>query len=68
MAVAPQEQASDDAFARLEAISADLRTRHEQATAISAGMTNDLEAAISHGATHVRVGSALLGQRPPVVS
>jgi pyridoxal phosphate enzyme (YggS family) len=68
MAVAPQEQEPDDAFARLEAISADLRTRHEQATAISAGMSNDLEAAIFHGATHVRVGSALLGQRPPVVS
>jgi PLP dependent protein len=68
MAVAPQEQEPDAAFARLEAIAADLRTRHEQATAISAGMSGDLEAAIAHGATHVRVGSALLGQRPPVVS
>ena len=68
MAVAPQEQQPDDAFARLQAISADLRARHAQAAAISAGMSNDLEAAISHGATHVRVGSALLGQRPPVVS
>ena len=68
MAVAPQEQDPDDAFARLYEISTELRSRHEQAAAISAGMTNDLEAAISHGATHVRVGSALLGQRPPVVS
>ncbi len=67
MAVAPQEQDPGDAFACLKAISTELRTRHPQAAAISAGMSNDLEEAILHGATHVRVGSALLGQRPPVV-
>ena len=38
---------------------------HPQADAISAGMSNDLEAALRHGATHVRVGTALLGRRGP---
>lgn len=67
MAVAPAERDPGEAFARLQAVSAGLVARHPQATAISAGMSNDLEAAIAHGATHVRVGSALLGRRPPVV-
>lgn len=68
MAVAPQAQDPGGAFARLQAISADLHADHPHATAISAGMSDDLEAAITHGATHVRVGSALLGRRPPDVS
>src|SRR6185312_3906923 len=40
-----------------------LRDGHPEAAVISAGMSGDLEAAIAHGATHVRVGSALLGMR-----
>ena len=67
MAVAPQGQEPGQAFARLQAISVDLVGRYPQAGAISAGMSDDLEAAIAHGATHVRVGSALLGRRPPDV-
>jgi uncharacterized pyridoxal phosphate-containing UPF0001 family protein len=43
-----------------------VRTDHPAATWISAGMSADLEDAVAHGATHVRVGTALLGQRPPV--
>lgn len=66
MAVAPLGAAPDEAFARLAAIRADFLTRHPQATVLSAGMSGDLEHAISHGATHVRVGSAVLGQRPAV--
>jgi uncharacterized pyridoxal phosphate-containing UPF0001 family protein len=31
---------------------------------MSAGMSNDFEAAIESGATHVRIGSAVLGARP----
>ena len=41
-----------------------LRERWPEAEAISAGMSGDLEAAVRHGATHVRVGSAILGTRP----
>jgi len=41
-----------------------VRSDHPQATWVSAGMSGDLEAAIRHGATHLRVGSAILGSRP----
>jgi PLP dependent protein len=64
MAVAPQEAAADLAFRRLAEISAELRRSHPQATWISAGMSGDFDAAIRWGATHVRIGSAVLGERP----
>jgi PLP dependent protein len=67
MGVAPLGQPANAAFARfatLAAISAELRREHPQAWWISAGMSGDLEAAIASGATHVRVGSAILGARP----
>lgn len=66
MAVPPVGADPDDAFARLAEVSQQLRRRHPGAWAISAGMSGDFEAAIRHGSTHVRVGSALLGRRPPV--
>ncbi|WBB75325.1 YggS family pyridoxal phosphate-dependent enzyme [Micromonospora sp. WMMD1128] len=64
MAVAPLGWEPDRAFARLAEVAAGLRADHPGATALSAGMSGDLESAIAHGATHVRVGSALLGMRP----
>ncbi|MCZ7436357.1 YggS family pyridoxal phosphate-dependent enzyme [Micromonospora sp. WMMC241] len=64
MAVAPLGWEPDRAFARLAEVAARLRADHPGATALSAGMSGDLESAIAHGATHVRVGSALLGMRP----
>jgi PLP dependent protein len=66
MAVAPMGADPDQAFRDLAATSARLRAAHPPASAISAGMSADLEAAITHGATHVRVGTALLGRRSPV--
>jgi uncharacterized pyridoxal phosphate-containing UPF0001 family protein len=66
MAVAPLSADPSAAFAALEEASAELRTAYSDATIISAGMSGDLETAIQHGATHVRVGSALLGTRPPL--
>jgi pyridoxal phosphate enzyme (YggS family) len=66
MAVAPLNAPADAAFARLAEISADLRGEHPDALGISAGMSGDLEEALSHGATHLRVGSAVLGHRPAV--
>ncbi len=66
MAVAPQDLAPEDAFARLAGVAARLRAEHPGADLISAGMSGDLEAAIAHGATHVRVGGALLGMRAPL--
>lgn len=63
MAVAPLGWAPDTAFARLAEAAARIRDRHPDATVVSAGMSEDLEAAIRWGATHVRIGSALLGKR-----
>lgn len=67
MAVAPQGADAGAAFGRLAGVAAALRREHPQATAISAGMSGDLEQAIAHGATTVRVGTALLGVRPPLL-
>jgi pyridoxal phosphate enzyme (YggS family) len=63
MAVAPLGEDPLPAFERLAAVAAELRRSHPEARAISAGMSGDLEAAVACGATHVRVGSAVLGQR-----
>jgi len=66
MAVAPLDEDPRDAFARLAAIRADFVGERPDATWLSAGMSGDLEAAIEAGATHVRVGSAILGARPRI--
>lgn len=58
---AGREQA---AFGRLMDLSTDLRRAHPAATMVSAGMSADLEQAVAAGATHVRVGTAVLGVRP----
>lgn len=64
MAVAPLGEDPAAAFARLADIRAEFTSTHPDATWLSAGMSGDLEAAIGAGATHVRVGSAILGPRP----
>ena len=66
MAVAPLGEDPEAAFARLAGIRQDFLEGHPDATVLSAGMSGDLEAAITQGATHVRVGSAVLGPRPVV--
>jgi len=66
MAVAPREGDAGEAFARLALLAGELRTSYPEAVMVSAGMSGDLEAAVEHGATHLRVGTALLGSRPPL--
>ncbi len=66
MAVAPLDADPDDAFARLAVVAQGVAATHPQATTVSAGMSSDLESAIRHGATQVRLGSVVLGSRPPV--
>jgi pyridoxal phosphate enzyme (YggS family) len=63
MAVAPLGWQPEKAFAELARIAERVRIDHPSATVVSAGMSGDLEAAIRYGATHVRVGTALLGMR-----
>ena len=64
MAVAPQGVDPAEAFAQLATAARGMRADHPGATWISAGMSADLEAAVANGATHLRVGSAILGSRP----
>jgi PLP dependent protein len=63
MAIAPLGLPPADAFASLLHSAAAVRAVRPAATVISAGMSGDLEAAIAAGATHVRIGTALLGDR-----
>lgn len=63
MAVAPLGADPSVAFARLAELAADVRADHPGAVVLSAGMSADLEAAIDHGSTCVRVGTSLLGDR-----
>lgn len=67
MAVAPLGGDPRTAFAELARVAERVRGRHPGASAISAGMSGDLEQAIECGATHVRVGTALLGGRRAIV-
>jgi pyridoxal phosphate enzyme (YggS family) len=66
MAVAPYGADPAPAFSRLADVAAAVRAAHPAATIVSAGMSDDLEAAIAAGATHVRIGRAILGERPPL--
>jgi len=67
MAVAPLGWEPDRAFDTLAAIAAEVRRSYPDATILSAGMSGDVESAVRHGATHVRIGSALLGNRPSLM-
>jgi len=67
MAIAPLGTAPDRAFAELRESAELVRAVSPAATVISAGMSADLEAAITAGATHLRIGTALLGDRRPRV-
>ena len=66
MAIAPLRADPDAAFAELASVSGRLRAAHPDAAVVSAGMSGDLEAAVRNGATHLRIGTALLGGRPPL--
>jgi hypothetical protein len=63
MAVAPLGMPARPAYARLREIAESVRSEYPGARAISAGMSGDLGEAITEGATHVRIGTALLGGR-----
>jgi PLP dependent protein len=64
MGIPPLDWDPDTAFALLESEHQRVRRAHPAAAGLSAGMSNDLESAVKHGSTCVRVGTALLGRRP----
>lgn len=63
MGVPPLGWDPDVAFARLQSAHRRLLDAHPAAVGLSAGMSNDLESAVKHGSTCVRVGTALMGRR-----
>jgi pyridoxal phosphate enzyme (YggS family) len=67
MAVAPLGMAPLEAFGLLLDSAAVVRAVSPAATVISAGMSGDLQDAVAAGATHLRIGTALLGDRGPGV-
>ncbi|CAJ1582250.1 YggS family pyridoxal phosphate-dependent enzyme [[Mycobacterium] wendilense] len=64
MGVPPLQADPEEAFAALAAELRRVQDRYPQRLGLSAGMTQDLEIAVKHGSTCVRVGTALLGPRP----
>lgn len=63
MAVAPLGEQPDSAFERLAKIHQNFVTAYPNAPFLSSGMSSDYLSAIAHGATHIRVGSSILGSR-----
>ena len=63
MAVAPLTSPLSDSFTRLRSIQDEFKVVYKNATYLSAGMSGDYEMAISYGATHLRIGSSILGNR-----
>ena len=66
MAVAPLDQPTEQAFVRLQQIQQKFIQLYQAASSLSSGMSGDYELAISLGATHVRIGSSILGNRSPI--
>ena len=64
MCVPPVEYEHERAFAEIAEVHQGFKTDFPSATYLSAGMSSDFEVAISHGATHLRIGSQILGSRP----
>ena len=65
MSVPPVEMDPEAAYSQLSVIRNEFLRRFPKAHSLSTGMSGDYQSAISHGATHVRVGSSILGSRSP---
>ena len=65
MAVAPIDEPARAAFARVRAVSERLQRLAPEARDLSMGMSGDYREAILEGATHLRIGTAITGNRPP---
>jgi pyridoxal phosphate enzyme (YggS family) len=64
MGIPPLGSDADEAYGRLAAEIGRVQTSYQQRLGLSAGMSDDLETAVKHGSTCVRVGTSLMGQRP----
>ncbi len=66
MAVAPVHAPAEGAFAELATIRSEFSRTFPAAKSLSIGMSGDYQIAIKYGATHVRIGSSILGIRSPI--
>jgi pyridoxal phosphate enzyme (YggS family) len=66
MAVAPVNSPASDAFAELAGIRSNFLRTFPDAKSLSIGMSGDYQIAIKYGATHIRIGSSILGIRTPI--
>ena len=64
MGVGGLEVAPEAEFERLATLSQDIQRLAPEASRLSMGMSGDFEAAITYGATHLRIGTAITGNRP----
>lgn len=64
MAVAPLDEDPRRAFAHVRALSERIQRQAPEADALSMGMSQDFRAAILEGATHLRIGTIITGNRP----
>jgi len=65
MSVPPEKMEPEAAYSQLSVIRNEFLRRFPKADSLSAGMSGDYQSAVSHGATHVRIGSSILGSRSP---
>ncbi len=63
MCVPPVEYGFDRAFGEIAKVHSAFKAGYPEAVGLSAGMSSDFEVAIAYGATHLRVGSEILGSR-----
>ncbi|NED60614.1 YggS family pyridoxal phosphate enzyme, partial [Streptomyces sp. SID10244] len=66
MVIAPLEGTADRWMSLAAQIREGFLADHPEARELSAGMSGDLESAVAHGSTCVRVGTAIMGPRPLV--
>lgn len=64
MGIPPLGSDIDEAFSRLAGELERVQASYQHRLRLSAGMSSDLETAVKHGSTCVRVGTALMGERP----
>ena len=63
MCVPPVEYGFDRAFGEIAKVHSAFKAGYPEAVGLSAGMSSDFEVAIAYGATHLRIGSEILGSR-----
>lgn len=64
MSIPPRDADAAESFTRLASEHRRIQAFYQQRLGLSAGMSGDLEMAVRHGSTCVRVGTALMGERP----